>query len=218
MRRVASKWAKFQVLRRHSGAAKHVPYMQLFSSSALRGMLSRFSFVVAKPVVGSGGYGVIKIERVGESGYRYHYKSRTKVHQSWNGLISDINRIRGSRKYMLQQGIDLATIHGRRVDYRVKLVKRGSGWKITAVVGRLARPGLFVTNLSRGGTLMKGREALRRTFPRLVKSKKDTMTGVARTCTFLLESRYPGIGELGYDFGIDKRGTVWIFEVNTRPQ
>jgi hypothetical protein len=133
-------------------------------------------------------------------------------------LFFTLNQIRKNRSFMLQQGIDLATIDGRPLDYRVKLKKTGRSWVIRAVIGRLARPGLFVTNLCQGGTLLKGTHALWRTFPAsLVKSKFNTMCGVARTCTMLLESRYPGIGMLGYDFGIDKQGNVWIFEVNTKP-
>lgn len=132
---------------------------------------------------------------------------------NWNELLQAINRIRQNRPLMIQQGIHLATIDGRPVDYRVKLAKVGRTWEIRAVVGRLARPGLFVTNLCQGGTQLKGRHAVRRTFPAsLVKSKIDTMVGVSRTCTMLLEAKYPGIGMLGYDFGIDKRGTVWILK------
>jgi glutathione synthase/RimK-type ligase-like ATP-grasp enzyme len=218
VRRVANKWTKFRVLQRHSGVAVHIPSMRPFSARALSAMLQRYSFVVAKPMVGAGGHGVIKIERLGASRYRTHYQDSRKDYNSWSQLLADLGRLRRGRRYMLQQGIELATINRRRVDYRVKLVKVRSAWRITAVVARVARPGLFVTNLCRGGTLMKGTEALRRTFPNQVMPKKLTMTGVARTCTFLLERRFPGIGALGFDFGIDKRGDVWIFEVNTRPQ
>ncbi|MNU10094.1 Endospore coat-associated protein YheD [compost metagenome] len=55
------------------------------------------------------------------------------------------------------------------------------------------------------------------TFPSLARDKFATMVGVARSGTALLEAKYPGIGALGFDFGIDKGGTVWILEVNTRP-
>lgn len=218
MRRIASKWKKFEVLRKHRGVARHIPYMRPFSESALREMLHRFRFVVAKPYVGTGGGGVIKIARTGDGRYLTHYRFQEIMHPSWGSLLRYINRIRRRRQYMIQQGIDLATVNGRRVDYRVKIVKQPSGhWHITAVVARLARPGLFVTNLAQGGELMSGRRALKSSFPKLAADKRLTMTGVARTCTKLLEQRYPGIGQLGYDFGIDKRGTVWILEVNTRP-
>lgn len=219
MRMVANKWKKFEVLLKHSGVAKHIPYMRPFSESALREMLARFRFVVAKPYVGTGGGGVLKVERIGGGRYLTHYSSRQHIHRSWTGLIRYINRIRRGRGYMLQQGIELARVSGRRVDYRVKIVKQGAGaWRITAVVARLAKPGLFVTNICKGGTLMSGRQALVSSFPKQARSKRLTMTGVARTCTKLLEQQYPGIGQLGFDFGIDRRGTVWILEVNTRPQ
>jgi hypothetical protein len=214
---IANKWTKFTLLKRHSGVMKHIPVMMNFSESNMRKLIDQFSYIVAKPLVGTGGHGVVKVEKNHE-GYSYHYNGTIQKVSSWKALVSGINRIRNGRRYMLQQGIQLSTINGRRVDYRVKIVKKGAAWVITAVVGRLARPGLFVTNLCRGGTLLKGNEALRRTFPaRLVQSKKATMCGVARTCTHLLESQYPGIGSLGFDFGIDRKGSVWILEVNTRP-
>jgi len=218
MRMVASKWKKFEVLKQHSGVSRHIPHMRPFSESSLKGMLNRFQFVVAKPYVGTGGGGVMKIERLGEGRYLTHYQYSEKVHTSWRQLVRYVHRVRRGRRYMLQQGIDLATVHGRKVDYRVKIVKQHNGaWHITAIVARLAKPGLFVTNLCRGGDLMKGRQALTSSFPKQARDKRLTMVGVARTCTKLMEQRYPGIGQLGFDFGIDKRGTVWILEVNTRP-
>ncbi|SDN04598.1 YheC/D like ATP-grasp [Paenibacillus sp. yr247] len=217
MRLIANKWSKFAVLLRHAGVAKHIPDMRRFSASNLQVMLRQYLFVVAKPIIGTGGSGVVKIQKT-SNGYLLHNSETKRTFRTWKGLFSALNRIRQNRPFMLQQGIHLATIDGRPVDYRVKLAKAGRSWIIRAVVGRLARPGLFVTNLCRGGTLLGGTYALRRTFPvSQVKSKIDTMCGVARTCTRLLESRYPGIGMLGYDFGIDKQGNVWIFEVNTKP-
>jgi hypothetical protein len=217
MRLVANKWSKFTVLLQHAGVAKHIPDMRRFSASNLQEMLRKYLFVVAKPIIGTGGSRVVKIQKTG-NGYLLHNSGTKRTFRTWNELFSALNRIRQNRPFMLQQGIQLATIDGRPVDYRVKLAKAGRSWVIRAVVGRLASPGLFVTNLCRGGTQLRGAHALRRTFPAsLVKSKIDTMCGVARTCTMLLESRYPGIGMLGYDFGIDKKGNVWIFEVNTQP-
>lgn len=217
MRLVASKWSKFAVLLQHSGVAKHIPAMRRYSAENLAAMLRQFQFVVAKPIVGTGGSRVMKIQKVGNS-FMLHSAGTRTMYRNWNELLQAINRISQKRPLMLQQGIHLATIDGRPVDYRVKLAKVGRKWEIRAVVGRLARPGLFVTNLCQGGTQLRGRYAVGRTFPAAqVKSKIDTMVGVSRTCTMLLESKYPGIGMLGYDFGIDKMGSVWIFEVNTKP-
>ncbi|MEX2416483.1 MAG: YheC/YheD family protein [Paenibacillaceae bacterium] len=218
MRQVADKWKKFSVLQRHKGVSRHIPPMLSYNAENLRLMLNSHGFIVAKPLVGAGGNGVMKIVKVGESVYNFHYQRRIVKLISWNKLVNHINRIRRGRRYMLQKGIRLITIHGNPVDYRVKMVKNHASWKITAVVARVARSGQFVTNLCRGGSMLKGIVALRNNYPSsTAKLKKRTMTGVARTSTHLLEKEYPGIGSLGFDFGIDKQGKIWIFEVNTRP-
>lgn len=219
MRTVADKWAKLKTLRRHPDIAVHVPDMRKYSDRNLHLMLERYGLVVIKPLRGTGGSGVVKIERLPGGKYRYHHQFSIRTVSSFQVLARRLRRIRGRRRYMVQQGIRLMQIGGRPVDYRVKMVKTPSGrWRITAVVARVARPGRFVTNLCRGGDLWRGSAALRRVFPpKSARLKKETMRGVARTCTQWLEQRYPGIGSLGYDFGIDRRGAVWILEVNTRP-
>lgn len=217
MRQVASKWEKFKVLQGHAGVAKHIPEMRHYSAEGLQEMLGRYGFIVAKPIVGTGGHGVVKISRV-KGGYVVQHGFASQRAGSVPQLAGIIDRIRKNRSYMLQRGVALTSISGKPLDYRVKMVKENNEWRIRAVVARLAHPGLFVTNLCRGGTQLGGTRALRMTFPqRVVKDKFLTLTGVARTCTSLLESKYPGIGALGFDFGIDRQGTVWILEVNTRP-
>lgn len=218
MRRVANKWLKFVVLQCDSSVAQHIPAMQRYSRSNLRRMLNRYRFVVAKPLVGTGGRGVVKIEKLGSCRYRYQHASRIRTVTSLRALTRGVNRIRRRRRYMVQQGIRLAKIKGRPVDYRVKMVKSDSRWRITAVVGRVARQGQFVTNICRGGDLLSGYAALRRSFSaKAARQKKATMRGVARTCTGILEQQFPGIGSLGYDFGVDRKGRIWMFEVNTKP-
>jgi hypothetical protein len=120
---------------------------------------------------------------------------------------------------LIQQGISLARIGGRPIDYRVKVVKNGGVWEFRSMVGRLARPGLFVTNLCKGGTMLSCREGLRRSLPRIKASaKKAEMRRLTLVCIELMERHFPGIGELGFDYAVDLSGKIWILEVNTRPQ
>jgi glutathione synthase/RimK-type ligase-like ATP-grasp enzyme len=216
MRQVADKWVKFNILKGHPGVAKHIPEMRRYSLAGLLDMLKRYSFVVAKPMVGTGGHGVIKISRT-KGGYMVQHGYIIQRTDNTARLGAIIDGIRKNRRFMLQRGIALTTLQGKPLDYRVKMVKDNKEWQIRAVVARLAHPGLFVTNLCRGGSQLGGRRALQMTFPTLAKDKHATMVGVARTCISLLEASYPGIGALGFDFGIDRGGTVWILEVNTRP-
>jgi hypothetical protein len=154
-----------------------------------------------------------------EGTYGYHYRRKFVQGIAWNKLITHINHIRQGRKYMLQKGIRLVTINGNPVDYRVKLVKDHSNWKITAVVARVARTGQFVTNLCSGGSMLKGYVALRNKYPSsIAKLKKRTMTGVARTSTHLLETEYPGIGSLGFDFVLINRVFGCLKSIRVQPK
>jgi hypothetical protein len=218
-RQLASKWAKTAALRSHSQIARHIPPTRIFNAANLRSMLNTHGMLVVKPVCGAGGRGVIKVSK-SKTGFRHTYYAKTKQFSSFEGLFQSLNSLRGGRRYLIQKGIRLAAINGRPIDYRVKHVKQENGrWTITAIVGRLAKPGLFVTNLCRGGTMLSGSEGIRRSISAsAVTAKKSEMRRLTRLSTQVLERRFPGIGQLGFDFGIDRRGKMWIFEVNTRPQ
>lgn len=217
-RQLASKWAKTAALLSHPRIAPHIPPTRLFSGPNLHSMLFAYGIVVIKPVRGAGGHGVIKVSREGGT-YTYTYYATQRRFNSFKGLLRALRSRQRGRRYIIQRGIRLATIAGRPIDYRVKHVKLGDTWVIRAMVGRLARRGLFVTNLCRGGTLLSAREGIGRSLSRrMVSRKKSEMRALTRAATAVLESRYPGIGQLGFDYGIDRLGKIWIFEVNTRPQ
>lgn len=217
-RKIASKTSKQSKLLRDQEIAIHIPQTKSFSANHLKVMLDRYGMVYVKPNVGSGGYGVIKVKRT-HKGYYFHASSRKVEFSSFNGLYSGLKRMMKKKLYLIQQGIDLLTINGSPVDYRVKYVKEYGKWTYKAIVGRVAKPGLAVTNLQRGGQQWSGASAIRATLGSgAVASKKDKMKYLTRRCTDILLRHYPGLTRLGYDYGIDKKGKIWLFEVNTNPQ
>ncbi|RUS45974.1 YheC/YheD family protein [Cohnella sp. AR92] len=217
-RQLASKWLKTNTLLTNPYIARHIPPSRLFSASNLRAMLASHGTVVIKPVRGGGGIGVMKISGSGGA-YRSTYMTKTHSFHSFSGLLAHVNRARKGRRYLIQKGIQLATVSGRPIDYRVKFVKENGVWTFRSMVGRVARRGLFVTNLCRGGMQLTAAQGIRRSLSsRAVISKKNEMRNLTRVATQLLESRFPGVGQLGYDYGIDRDGRIWILEVNTRPQ
>ncbi|MNI57061.1 Endospore coat-associated protein YheD [compost metagenome] len=148
------------------------------------------------------------------------YMSQQRLFPSYEAMFKSLNRAKVGRKYMIQQGIRLAKIAGRPIDYRVKVVKDNGTWVYRTMVGRLARPGLFVTNLCKGGTQLTAREGLGRSLHHkgAAKKKRQEMRNLTNKCIGIMESSFPGIEQLGFDYGIDRYGKIWIFEVNTRPQ
>jgi hypothetical protein len=216
-RQVASKWVKTSVLRQDGRVAQHIPETRIFTPDNLSAMLARYGKVVMKPVVGTGGSGVIMVIKSGSS-YTIRHRRKATRYRSFGGLLAAVKAIKRKRSYLVQRGIHLATIRGRPIDYRVKVVKVNSGWVTRSMVGRLANPGMFVTNLCRGGTMLSSAEGIKRSLSgSLVRRKKNEMRNVTRISIHLLEKHFPGIGELGFDYGFDRSGRLWIFEVNTRP-
>jgi glutathione synthase/RimK-type ligase-like ATP-grasp enzyme len=216
-RQIADKWVKTRALIRDERVSKYIPETHIFSPQHLKEMLLRYNMIVLKPVVGTGGHGLMRMAKMGE-GYSCHYKDRVQHFPEFEVLASFAKRQVRNRKYIIQQGIHLAKIENRPLDYRVKIVKRDEKWVITAMVGRLARKGFFVTNLCKGGTQFTFDQAIRQSLPGVnSRVKKEELRKLTRLCTRMMEGKFPGINQLGFDYGLDLEGNIWMFEVNTKP-
>lgn len=216
--KIASKTAKQSALLGHPGIASHIPSSRKYSPSNLREMLDRYHMVFVKPNVGSGGFGVIQVRKLAD-GFSYKKYSKTVQVSSFEGLVKGLRKAMQRGYHIIQQGIELLKINGSPVDYRVKYVKSGRSWTYKAIVGRIARPGLSVTNLKQGGRQWSGGAAIRATLGGgAVASKKQEMRSLTSQCTHILLRKYPGLTRLGYDYGIDRSGKIWLFEVNTNPE
>jgi len=216
-RQIASKTLKQSILQSHSEIAPHIPPTRSFSYENLQGMLQQHGMVYVKPIVGTGGSGVIQVRKQG-NGYTFHVRDRVYQFASFQAMFSSLKRYMKKRKHMIQKGIDLLTIDGCPVDYRVKYVYENGRWHYRAIVGRKARRGLAVTNLSQGGQLLQGSTAIASTLGSgAVARTKSQMRRLTEISTAVLISAYPGLTHLGFDYGIDKNGKMWLFEVNTNP-
>lgn len=217
-RHISDKWAKTLALLSHPDVAPHIPQTKPFRAELLYEMLDRYGMVVVKPLSGFGGEGILKVSKI-PAGFSCAYRNRSSSFRTFGELLRYIHLKRRGRKYLIQRGIFLAESEGRPVDYRVKYVKSAKGWRFRAIVGKVAKPGLFVTNIRQGGKLVRATRGIGASIgSEQAVSKISKMRQLAIWSTEALERKYPGIQRLGYDFGIDKRGDIWIFEVNTRPQ
>lgn len=216
-RMVANKWLKTKTLVSNQAMAKHIPKTRLYNQVHLQNMIHVFGRVVLKPVEGTGGNGVIFIRKERQN-YIVRYMNQEKKCKNLETAISCVKKIQGIKKYLIQQGIDLLKVNGRPIDFRIRLEKPHDNWVITRSIGRVARKGLWVTNLCKGGAELTLEEGLKKALGKNnVTKESQAMIKLAELGTRLMEKKFPGVRRLGFDFGVDHKGRIWIFEVNTKP-
>jgi hypothetical protein len=221
-----NKTEVFDALRHSPVLIKYLPESHLFKNYAmLKSMSAKYSVVFLKPVAGSLGKGIIRIIRTSNQSYSCHLTSMTgttkQAFVSLASLFTTISSKLKQRRFQIQQGLQLIEIGGRPVDFRA-LVQRGSSgeWAITSIVGRIAGSDHFVSNLARGGSLSKVREALENS--NLGSGMQKTVSSQLRKAALEIaggiEDQIKGhFGELGLDLAVDTNGRVWLLEANSKP-
>ncbi|GAA3400304.1 YheC/YheD family protein [Paenibacillus hodogayensis] len=219
---VMSKWTKTKALLRHKEMQPLVPETRLMNADSLRRMLRRYSMVYIKPVSGSFGNGVMRVEQKGGARgtvYTYQHEQKKRSFPSFDAMYRSIMKHKRKRPYLAQKGIRLLKHRGRSFDIRV-MVQRNSGkqWETTGIIGRVAHPAKIITNYHGGGTPMDIRPLL---TPWLkgdkVAAYERRLAKVGKNAAVALSHKYPRINMVGADIGVDSELKPWIIELNTNP-
>ncbi|QAY67487.1 YheC/YheD family protein [Paenibacillus protaetiae] len=221
IQRVQSKWAKTKVLLQSEQLREYMPLTKRLEPETLRSMLDKYGMVYVKPVNGTFGHGVIRVEHHPGGGARsYTFQEGTSLascgsyEELHRRLLAKIKR----RPYLVQQGIELLRHQNRRFDIRAMVQKNGPHWETTGLIGRLAHPKRIVTNYHSGGTPMdlsmlmighlQGNE---------LHEFEEKLRRLGVAIANQLQTAYPGLKEIGVDIAVDTKMHPWILEVNTLP-
>ena len=221
IRRVVSKWAKTAALLQAPDLTALIPETQPFHQQAVRQMLNRMKMVYVKPVNGTFGKGVIRVEQVDGERLPYVFQSgeRQYRYRTFEAMFRKLLSIKRRRPYLVQQGIELLKYRRRRFDLRLMVQKNTKReWESTGLIGRLAHPRKIVTNYHSGGTPMAVERLLGSCIrANQITSYKAYLMKLGVDVANAMEKKFPGIKELGIDIAIDTTGRPWILEVNTMP-
>jgi glutathione synthase/RimK-type ligase-like ATP-grasp enzyme len=216
----------FAALKGESALQRYLPESHAFTGyDTLKSMDAKYRTLFLKPVRGSLGKGIIRVTKTETGSYACHYSetngTRRMIYPSLAKVYAAVSQRMKTQKFQIQQGLQIATVEGRPVDYRALVQKGLSGeWGITSIVGRIAGANHFVSNLAKGGTIAPAKTAISRS--NIPASRRGKALIVLRKASLYIakgiESTIDAhFGELGVDLALDKGGRVWLLEVNSKP-
>ncbi|SDT27479.1 Glutathione synthase/RimK-type ligase, ATP-grasp superfamily [Paenibacillaceae bacterium GAS479] len=222
-----NKWTVYKTLSSQKRFQNKQPFTMLYTGHKdLNEMLSRYPLVFLKPINGTGGRGILRIERQKDDSYLIQGRDQMRriIQPQQVGAaalkkkLSSWNLERG--KYIVQQGIMIKLSNGRVHDYRLLVQKNSRGeWEATGCAGRIGAPKSITSNLHGGGKAMGMDELLSSWVGDEARAKavrrEAEQFGVEVAA--YLEQQYDRLCELALDLAIDRKGGIWLLEVNPKP-
>jgi glutathione synthase/RimK-type ligase-like ATP-grasp enzyme len=226
-RPLRNKWTIYRTLGRLSAFRAHLPVTRLFQSTEdVTLLLKKFPTVYLKPINGTGGRGILRIDRSGDGTFllqgRNHSRSIVQpIRVARNSLSSMLARWdKHGDRYIAQQGLSIKLPNGRIHDYRMLVQKNSHGvWEVTGCAGRIGPLRSITSNLHGGGEAATMNALLRQWMgsESEIADIRETAEALSINVARHLESTYGALCELALDLAIDRRGHVWLLEVNPKP-
>ncbi|MEK5475412.1 YheC/YheD family protein [Paenibacillus sp. FSL R5-0407] len=225
-RPLRNKWTIYQTLSRKPAFRGNQPETVLFQSgSDVFRLLKNHSSVYVKPINGTGGRGILRVERLGGDMFLIQGRrqsrqiiSAQKLHKSRLGAF--LMSWKGSGRFIAQQGIQIKLPSGRVHDYRMLVQKNGQGrWEVTGCAGRIG-PVRSVTSNLHGGGKAASMNALLGQITSSEEKRKEIRRAAEKLSLEVaayLEATFGALCELALDLAIEKSGRIYVLEVNPKP-
>lgn len=227
-RPLRNKWTIHQTFSQKSRFRQHMPETLLYQSSAdLQRMLKFSPVVYVKPINGTGGRGILRIERLKEGKSLYDIQGRRQNRQIISPRKVTLPRLESivrqwclGGRFLVQQGIPLRLPGGRFHDYRMLVQKNGQGeWELTGMAGRVGAARSVTSNLHGGGHAVRAEVLLKEWLGSEEKASKAMKSAekLGLEAAAFLEESFSALCELALDLAIDRQGRIFVLEVNPKP-
>ena len=209
----------YEILSKDSIIAEYLPETKWYNSKSLMDLLSKYQTVYLKPNDNTGGNGIVRVKLAGNDGCVI-----SNVHGSTKVDLGDLvqvikHNMPSTSKYIVQQGIDLATYNNRPFDMRIVLQRVFKTWRVTLSSAKVATaPEAIVTNVAKGAEDFLLHRILeeydQRQEPMAILRE---IIDLSHQIAHALGSQLP-ILIAGLDLALDKAGRLWFIEANEKPE
>ncbi|GLB58776.1 YheC/YheD family endospore coat-associated protein [Cytobacillus sp. NCCP-133] len=222
--RFLSKKEVHQLLHSEYHMEPYLPDTVIADEQTVKELLAKHESIYIKPIHGSQGRSIIRTTLNGDeiiaqlsSGSR---KEETLFFENYTRFTHWFKHQLMKKTFLAQQAIPLQTYKNRQFDFRILCHKNFQDtWKATSAVARVSAEQQFVSNIARGGEMMKPIKIFS-----LLSDQKTAIQQLAllkelavETASIISQKSDGLIGELGIDIGIDNKGKLWIIEANSKP-
>jgi glutathione synthase/RimK-type ligase-like ATP-grasp enzyme len=222
-----NKWTIHEVLSKKAEFRKFLPETRLYHGlTDVHQMLKNRSVVFLKPINGTGGRGILRIEKL-KAASQYYIQGRNqqrkiispqKIHASRLGAI--LSGWNMKDRYLIQEGIAVELPDGRVHDYRMLVQKNKEGhWQLTGIAGRVGAPRSVTSNLHGGGRAVPAHQMLSSWITDEEQRQEVISTAgkMGVDIAAYLEHQYGPLCELALDLAINRKGRIYLLEVNPKP-
>ncbi|PZD94259.1 YheC/YheD family protein [Paenibacillus sambharensis] len=222
-----NKWSLFEWLNMSKSTRPYIPATRkLVTQNSLRLLLKRHLFLYLKPVSGKAGKGIMAIRLQPEKQMPYRLRMQEKRRSlnyncaTISKLWAKIRKESSGEAYIAQQGIELLKHQDRQFDLRVLVQKNQRGqWDVTGIGARMAGSSSITTHVPRGGSIEDPDRLLQYSFGQ--EQARKVMIKVKSAAILIARQIERGsghsLGEMSMDLGVDKHGSIWFFEANSKP-
>ena len=196
-----------------------IPTQKVNSIGDIITFMDKYQEAILKPIAGQFGRDIFLLKKDREKGYKLHQGTEER-YLTRDDLYTLFEENLSTKKYIIQKFIHSITKQGYPFDCRINVEKNGKGeWSTARMFIRIGIGQKVVSNISQGGAVSKLKSFLNANFPvEQVKVIEQRLKEIAKTVPLKVEElRKQQLMTLGIDVGIDRDGSVYLFEVNGAP-
>jgi hypothetical protein len=217
-----SKSDVYEAFKNHPSLSPYIPEtVKAESSRQILQALFKQKTVLLKPDQGSQGRGImllsfygkqLKIQsQRGQELTEVNFQDEASFHQWMTQKME-----RGS--LLIQPFLNIHNYEGKPFDIRILLQKDAQGnWQEAGRGIRQAQSGQILTNISHGAEILSFDDGFHSFSPAQRRFICDELDSIIPLIPAVLEKAFSPLFELGIDVCIDRKGAVWILDMNSKP-